>query len=67
MIKSVNGVKRGRPSGSATLLKGLSAFCRATGYSKVYAHEVLTGKRSCGAPLRRAWARHHAASKGGAK
>lgn len=70
MSKAVNGDftrrGRGRPAGSATRIKGLSAFCRATGYSVTYAHEVLTGKRACGAPLRRAWARHQAMIVGGA-
>lgn len=56
MEKSVNRVLKGRPRGSKTKLHGLTEFCRVSGYSKTYAHEVLSGKRPGGAPVRRAWA-----------
>jgi hypothetical protein len=67
MMKYVHRNKTGRPVGSPTRLRGLCQFCRDSGYSVVYAHEILTGKRCGGAPLRRAWAMHWAGKQGGAK
>ena len=63
MAKMVNAEKgAGRPAGSKTRLRGLVAFMRAHGYnSRPYVHEVLTGKRSGGRPVRIAWARWKAA------
>lgn len=68
MKQKVNQQKRaGRPIGSRTQFYGLQAFCAETGYGKTYAHEVLKGKRSSGAPLRLAWARWNAARSAAAK
>lgn len=63
MKSKVNSGKRaGRPVGSRTRLRGLTAFMAAHGYqSKSYVHEVLMGKRAGGRPVRIAWARWKAA------
>jgi hypothetical protein len=63
MKKMVNRDKgAGRPKGSKTKLHGLNTFMAAHGYtSKAYVHEVLSGKRSTGRPVRVAWARWQAA------
>ena len=63
MKKMVNREKKaGRPKGSKTRLVGLTAFMAKSGYkSKSYVHEVLTGKRLGGRPVRQAWAKWMAA------
>lgn len=46
MNRKVNQQKRaGRPGGRKTVFRGITAFCRAHGYTHQHVREVLTGRR----------------------
>lgn len=56
MAKNVNA---GRPQGRATVFRGITEFCRATGYTHQHVREVLSGGRRS-ARVRGLWAQWQA-------